>query len=75
MRADLEKYPEEEWGEVGSKERRWKLQKHNWLSNLYGLTFQAYEDMHEAQGGVCAICKKPETGIHVRESGIRKMSL
>jgi hypothetical protein len=27
----------------------------------YGLTHEQYEGMHEAQGGVCKICKKPET--------------
>jgi hypothetical protein len=27
----------------------------------FGLTIEDYDAMHEAQGGVCAICKQPET--------------
>jgi len=27
----------------------------------FGLTIEDYDAMHEAQGGVCAICKHPET--------------
>ena len=30
---------------------------------LYGLTEEAYRKIHEAQGGVCAICKQPETRV------------
>lgn len=31
------------------------------LKRNYGITPQDYEDMSERQGGVCAICRKPET--------------
>lgn len=30
----------------------------------YGITIEHYEKMHEAQSGLCAICKKPETRRH-----------
>jgi len=31
------------------------------LVRLYGITLDKYIQMHEEQGGLCAICKKPET--------------
>lgn len=31
------------------------------LFNKYGITLEQYEEMFEKQGGVCALCKKPET--------------
>lgn len=31
------------------------------LKKLYGMTIAQYDAMHSAQGGVCAICSKPET--------------
>lgn len=37
--------------------RRKRLQK-------FGLTVEEYEEMLRRQGGVCALCKKPETYIH-----------
>jgi hypothetical protein len=36
--------------------RMWKLQKN------YGITIEQYDAMLEAQGGVCAICKRPPKG-------------
>ena len=35
----------------------------NWrISHKFGMTVQAYDAMYASQGGVCAICKEPETG-------------
>jgi|LauGreDrversion4_2_1035121.scaffolds.fasta_scaffold555850_1 hypothetical protein len=31
------------------------------LLNKYGITLKEYEEIFELQGGVCALCKKPET--------------
>ena len=39
------------------KARHWKIR--------YGLTEEKYWEMHENQGGVCAICGKPETRLHM----------
>jgi hypothetical protein len=34
------------------------------IARVYGIPYSRYEAMHEAQGGVCAICKRPETSVH-----------
>lgn len=39
----------------------------------YGLTLETYEAMHVAQGGVCAICGKPEAGM--REGRVKRLSV
>lgn len=57
---------EEEYGPLGSKERRKNLQKNSSLKLNYGITLATYRLMKEAQGSVCAICKEPETGVHNR---------
>lgn len=33
------------------------------LENAYGLTLQEYDDMFDAQSGVCAICSRPERRV------------
>lgn len=33
------------------------------LKRRFGIEFGRYEEIHELQNGVCAICKKPETAI------------
>jgi hypothetical protein len=39
--------------------------KDNYLKNIYGKDFglETYNKMFEAQGGACAICKKPESRL------------
>lgn len=62
----INKYSEDYYGEMDSEERRFNLQKNNWLKGRYGLTLKAYNDMRIAQNDLCAICKQPETGTHIR---------
>lgn len=38
-----------------------KWNHHYYLYKRFGLTPDEYEALHEAQGGVCAICGQPET--------------
>jgi hypothetical protein len=59
-------HTEAEYGKLGSVDRRKKLQKHSYLKLTYGSTLKTYNDMHDAQEGLCAICKEPETGVHNR---------
>lgn len=40
------------------------------LLRLYGITLERYERMLDAQGGVCAICKLPETAKHARNLAV-----
>lgn len=42
------------------KQRDWDLRKH------YGIRIKHYNQMLEQQGGVCAVCKMPETRIDFR---------
>jgi len=36
-----------------------RAQLRSWLKNLYHMTLEDYEKMHEKQGGLCAVCRKP----------------
>lgn len=44
------------------------------LRRLYGITEAEYQALHDAQGGVCAICGQPETrrtrGPHLRRLAV-----
>lgn len=67
--------------------RRWRLEKmaqdpesfrrNVWDGSLkarFGITSDQYEAMLKAQGGVCAICKKPETARH-NDGRVRRLSV
>ena len=42
--------------------------KRAYLKRHYGITLEHYNDLYDRQGGVCAICNKPETAVH-RQTG------
>lgn len=44
-----------------NQERDSKTQRSYVLKSTYGISLVEYELMYEAQNGVCAICKKPES--------------
>lgn len=48
--------------------------RRNGLARNYGITVERYEEMFLAQGGLCFLCRKPESGVslavdHCHESG------
>jgi hypothetical protein len=45
------------------------------LKSLYHITLEQYEQLHEAQGGVCAICKRPETATDKRTGKKRRLAV
>ncbi len=49
-------------------EKRRKNSRKIMLKSKYGLTLEQYENMLNSQGGVCAICSKPETS-HSNKKG------
>lgn len=74
-RTNIVDYPEKEFGQVGSKERRKNLQRHTTLVQYYGITLKAYRNMLEAQNYLCSICHQPETGTHNRGKETIALSL
>lgn len=45
------------------------------LQRIYGVTLEAYRAMDEEQGGVCAICKRPETVKNARTGLVWKLAV
>ncbi len=62
---------------LGIIDPRYKEDPHRWkrytLRTLYGITLEAYNEMLEAQGGVCAICQSESNRMldtdHCHETG------
>ena len=45
------------------------------LRHLFGISLAQYEEMLTAQGGVCAICKNPETALHNRTKMPKRLAV
>lgn len=61
-------------GRYGIPEVRHRTKDVHW-KRRYGITRERYETMLREQGGVCAICKNPETGISPRTGTIRLLTV
>lgn len=49
--------------------------KNHHLKKRFGITLEAYNEMWEVQGGVCAICGKPETVVDNRTKLPRSLAV
>ena len=45
------------------------------LTHKYDLTLAAYDDLVAQQGGVCAVCLKPETAKDNKNGVVRRLSV
>jgi len=54
---------------LGSEECAQRSRRRRFRNN-YGIDLEPYEAMLQAQGGVCAICKKPEKIEHLKGKGV-----
>ena len=62
-------------GKRGAEKRR-KEWRQYWLKRNYGMSITDYEILWNAQNGVCAICKQPETAIDPHNPGnVRRLSV
>lgn len=49
--------------------------RNNNLRKMYGITLEEYNLMLFQQGGVCAICKQPETVIHSKTKQVQPLAV
>lgn len=59
---------------AADKTQKRRLHRRWWL-RLYNLTEEQYDQMLAAQGGVCAICKNPETALDSRTGEPRRLAV
>ncbi len=52
-----------------------RRKRENSFKFSYGITIDDYEKMFEAQAGLCAICKQPETKTHSRSKQLLPLSV
>ena len=45
------------------------------IHRQYGVTKEEYDTMYESQGGVCAMCKHPETAKDPKHGKIRELAV
>lgn len=79
VRAAYKKYAAENRPQLTEKMRRWRIanpkQRLHQRLKLFGLTNDQYEEMYQAQNGVCAICSSQEWQIHGKSKQIQRLSV
>lgn len=52
-----------------------ECKREHYFKQKYGITTQQYNDMLDAQNGVCAICGEKETTINGKDSKVRPLAV
>ena len=57
------------------RRREPEYEHRRWLKRKYGITPEQYKEMEEAQGGACAICKRPENSVHAATGEVKLLAV
>lgn len=49
--------------------------KDKYLKRNYGISYQQYQEMFDAQGGLCAICQRPETRVYKKTGDVMMLAV
>jgi hypothetical protein len=60
---------------VRYRDRNPKVSKNGHLRRKYGITIEVYEQMLKSQGGVCKICKNPETEVDKKRGKLKDLAV
>ena len=58
-----------------SRQKNPRVYRNKILRRTFGITLEEYEAIEQAQGGVCAICRNPETEIHPQSKKLRHLAV
>jgi len=58
-----------------AKNRTSEKSRAKWLRSTYDMTVEQYDQMFAEQGGVCKVCKKPETHIDPKTKRVRPLAV
>lgn len=61
------------WASRRAREPEYERRRH--LKRKFGITVEDYERMLTEQGGVCAICKGPETTVHAATGMVNSLAV
>lgn len=69
----LEGFGARKW--ASRRERDPTYEPKRWLKRRYNITHEDYAEMLKAQGGVCAICKAPETRVLKQTGAVQALAV